>query len=117
GPGIGTIARNVYGEGIAKWSGDLSTSFKAGIFKVPFGSEIPESSSNRFFIERSWGILNLFSAERDIGVWARTTALEKKLTIDLAVVNGQLLGERFFVTQPDLNRGKDVMGRLEWDFG
>ena len=36
--------------------------------------------------------MNLFPAERETGAWARTLAFDDHLVVDLAVVNGQLLG-------------------------
>jgi len=116
-PGIGTNARDLYAEGIARWTPAVRTLFRAGIFKIPYGFEIHQTSAERPFIERSWGTLNLFPAERDTGAWARTLAFDDHLIVDVAVVNGQLLGEKFFVQQPDQNKGKDLVARTRYDFG
>lgn len=116
-PGVGANARDVYGEGIAKWTPHHKTLFRAGMFKVPYGFEIHQSSADRDLIERSWGTLNMFPAERQFGAWARTLAFDDALTVDLAVVNGQFLGEKFFVQQPDLNKTKDGIARANYNFG
>ena len=115
--GIGTVARNVEAIGIAKWTSDIETQFGAGIFKIPFGYEVLQSDADRPFIERSWGEQNLTPAEYDTGARAYTTALKKKLAIQVAVVNGATQGEKNFAIVPDLNKGKDVVGRIAYDFG
>jgi hypothetical protein len=113
----GTIARQVEAQGIAKWSSDVQTEFAMGIFKVPLGYEIIQGDADRPFIERSWGEQNLFPAEFDTGVRATTTALDKKLTVNAAVINGVVMGEKTFTLLPDLNKGKDVMARVNYNFG
>jgi hypothetical protein len=113
----GTIARNVEAVGIARWSDDIVTEFGAGVFKVPFGAEILQSDADRPFIERSMQERNLFPAEFEYGARAYTSALQKKLTFQLAVTNGQMFGEKTFVIQPDTNSGKDFIARANYDFG
>ena len=51
------------------------------------------------------------------GARAYTTAFDKKFTFNAAVVNGTVQGEKNFSLLPDLNRGKDVVGRLNYNFG
>lgn len=110
GPGIGTILRNAEATGIARWTRGFRTEFTAGLFFTPFRKELLEASLNRPFIERTWFIQNAFPTERDYGVHAKTIAMpDDRLVIDLAVVNGQRLGERTFVALPDLNRSKDFI--------
>lgn len=113
----GTIARNVEAIGIVRWTDDIVTEFGAGVFKVPFGAEILQSDADRPFIERSMQERNLFSAEFEYGARAYTSALDKKLTVQFAVTNGQMFGEKTFVIQPDTNSGKDFIGRVNYDFG
>jgi len=60
---------------------------------------------------------NLFSAEFEYGARAYTTLLQKKMVIQLAYTNGQMFGEKTFVIQPDTNSGKDMIGRVNYDFG
>ena len=115
--GPGTIARNVEAVGIAHWSRDVVTEFGMGIFKLPFGYEVPQSDADRVFIERSWGEQNMTPGEFDTGARAYTTALEKKLTAQVAFVNGQTQGEKNFAVLPDLNKGKDFVGRVAYDLG
>lgn len=114
----GTIARNVEVAGIARWSKTVRTEIGAGLFQVPFRFELIESSMYRPFIERSWASQNLFPTERDLGIWAKTTALEgDKLIAEVAVVNGQRIGEPHFVELPDLSKRKDLNGRLSYKAG
>jgi hypothetical protein len=115
--GVGTIARNVEAEGIARWSEDVSTLFGVGIFKIPFGWEVLQSDADRPFIERSWWERNVTPGEFDTGAKAYTTALHKKLTFQAAVINGATQGEKTFAVLPDLNHGKDLVGRVNYDFG
>jgi hypothetical protein len=114
----GTIARNVEVAGIARWSKTVKTEIGAGLFQVPFRFELIESSMYRPFIERSWASQNLFPTERDLGVWAKTTALEgDKLIVEAGVVNGQRIGEAHFVELPDLSKRKDLIGRVSYKVG
>jgi hypothetical protein len=125
GAGIGTIARNVEAVGIAKWAPTVTTEFGMGIFKIPFGREILQSDADRPFIERSWGEQNMVPGEFDTGARAYTTVkvahggigADGTLVVQLAVVNGATLGEKNFVALPDLNKGKDFVGRINYDFG
>ncbi|HEY3819596.1 MAG TPA: hypothetical protein VGL81_20650 [Polyangiaceae bacterium] len=115
--GTGTIARNIETQGIAKWSDDVTTTFGMGIFKIPFGFEVLQSDADRPFIERSWWERNVTPGEFDTGAKAYTTALHNKLTGQFAVINGNIQGEKTFSLLPDLNKGKDIVGRLNYDFG
>jgi hypothetical protein len=116
-PGVGTNGRTLYGEAIAKWTKTSETGFRAGLFRVPFGRELVEWSPDRMFLERSSGVSNMFPGERDLGVWAHTEALKGALTVDAAVMNGQLAGEATFIRQPDRNRGKDGLVHAVYNFG
>jgi hypothetical protein len=117
GPGIGTILRNAEATGIARWTKDVRTEFTAGLFFTPFRRELLEPSLTRPFIERTWFIQNVFPIERDYGAHAKTIALDDRLVVDIAVVNGQRLGERTFVALPDLNRSKDLIGYTTYRAG
>ena len=117
-PGVGTIARNVESVGIVRWPGGFATTeFGMGIFKIPFGAEVLQSDADRPFIERSWSENNLTPGEYDTGFRAYTSMLEKKLNVQFAVVNGAVQGERNFAVLPDLNKGKDLVGRVNYNFG
>jgi len=117
GPGIGTILRNAEATGIARWTRDVRTEFTAGLFFTPFRRELLEPSLVRPFIERTWFIQNCFPIERDYGAHAKTIALDDRLVVDVAVVNGQRLGERAFVALPDLNRSKDLVVYATYNVG
>src|SRR5262249_1370578 len=82
-----------------------------------FGYEVLQSDADRPFIERTWGEQNLTPGEYDTGFRAYTSLLEKKLNVQLAVVNGQVQGEKNFQVLPDLNKGKDFVGRVNYNFG
>jgi hypothetical protein len=113
----GTIARNVEAQGIAHWGGGVETVFGMGIFKIPYGWEVLQSDADRPFIERSWWEQNVTPGEFDTGMKAYTTALDHKLTVQAAVINGQTQGEKTFSLLPDLNQGKDIVGRANYNFG
>ncbi len=81
----------------------------AGQFKWPFGFEIPYSSSSREMPERSRVIRSLFPGERDRGVMASGAGFEKRLTYQLAIVNGSGIDQA-----SDSNSAKDVVGRIGW---
>lgn len=117
GPGIGTILRNAEATGIARWTREVRTEFTAGLFFTPFRRELLEPSLYRPFIERTWFVQNCFPIERDYGAHAKTIALGDRLVVDLAVVNGQRLGERTFVALPDLNRSKDAIAYVTYKAG
>jgi hypothetical protein len=115
--GLGTIARNVEADGIVHWNDDVRTEFGMGIFRVPFGYEMLEIDAHRPFIEHSWWEQNVFPDEFDTGAKAYTTALDHRLKVQVALLNGQMLGERTFAVVPDLNKGKDIVGRANYFFG
>jgi hypothetical protein len=115
--GVGTIAREMEAEGIARWTDHITTEFGAGIFKIPFGFEVLQSDVDRPFVERSWGERNMTPGEYDTGARAYTTFFDNRLTFQVAVVNGNLEGEKTFSAIPDLNHGKDLVGRLNYNFG
>jgi hypothetical protein len=110
------IVRTVEAVGIARFGGslDATTEFAAGVFKVPFGFEVLQADPDRPFIERSWTERNLFPGEFDTGARAYTTMLDKRLDVQVAVVNGQVEGEKTFAVLPDLNRGKDLAARVAY---
>ena len=84
-----------------------------GIFKIPYGWEVLQSDADRPFIERSWWEQNITPGEFDTGAKAYTTALDSRLTVQVAVINGNIQGEKTFSLLPDLNKGKDLVGRAQ----
>jgi hypothetical protein len=119
GPGVApqTIARQIEAVGIVKWTADFTAEYALGIFRLPFGFEVPENDADRIFIERTWAAQNMFPGEYDTGARASGWMLKKKLQGTFAVVNGITQGERSFTLIPDLNRGKDVLARVTYDLG
>jgi len=113
----GTIAREVEAIGIARWTPHIETEFGMGIFKIPFGWEVLQSDADRPFIERSWGERNLTPGEFDTGIRAYSRFFDDRLKFQAAVINGNMEGEKSFSILPDLNKGKDLVGRLNYDFG
>jgi hypothetical protein len=111
-----TIARQIEAVGIVKWSTDFTTEYGVGIFKLPFGYEVPEYDADRLFIEHTWAEQNMFPGEYDTGARA-TASVKKKLQTTLAIVNGNTMGERTFAIVPDLNHGKDGVARMTYDLG
>ena len=117
--GVGTIARNVEVVGTVHWPGgfEATTEFGMGIFKIPFGYEVLQSDADRPFIERSWAEQNLFPGEYDTGARAYSSLFDRHLHAQVAVVNGNIQGEKTFAVLPDLDKGKDLVGRLSYDLG
>ncbi len=104
-----TIVRNAEATGKIRWTDDIRTELTAGLFMVPFRYELTETSNVRPFVERTTFAQSAFPLERDLGIHAKTTAIGNKLTVDVAVVNGQRLGEPAFTVLPDLNPSKDFV--------
>jgi hypothetical protein len=117
GPGVGTILRNAEATGIVHWNRDVRTELTAGLFQMPFRRELIETSLERPFIERTWFIQNVFPLERDYGAHAKTIMLDDRLVADVAIVNGQRLGESTFTALPDLNGSKDFVGYATYQVG
>jgi hypothetical protein len=118
--GINTIARQIEAIGVARLPG-RTFEFGAGIFRVPFGAEILESDADRPFIEHSWGEQNMFPGEFDtgarIGIENFRPPFGKHWRGQIAIVNGQMIGEKTFGALPDLNRGKDFVAHANYDLG
>jgi hypothetical protein len=115
--GVNTIVRELEAQGIARWARDVRTEFAVGVFEVPFGFEVQQPHYARPFIEPSWGERNLFPQEFDTGAHAYTSALHDRLTVQLAILNGVMEGEPTFSLIPDLNKGKDLVGRVNFNAG
>jgi hypothetical protein len=113
----GTIARNAEATGVAHWTKDVKTEFTGGLFQIPFRAEVIESSMYRPWIERTQASQQLFPSERDLGVHAKTFVMKELFTFDIGVLNGQRIGEKLFVLQPDLNGSKDFFGTVTSKIG
>ena len=59
----------------------------------------------------------MMPGEYDTGAHADLTALRSRLHATYALVNGVMEGEPSFTVAPDLNKGKDSVGRVAYDFG
>jgi hypothetical protein len=81
----------------------------AGMFRLPFGYEAPESSRTRWFTERSQVSRALFPSEIDLG--ARLSGGYSILRYAVALTNGEPSGSRGFPLQ-DPNKTKDISWRL-----
>jgi hypothetical protein len=77
-----------------------------GAFKLPFGFELPESSSQRWFAERTQLSRALWPSEIDVG--ARLSGSLSAFRYALAVTNGEPLGEKSGFQLQDPNANKDV---------
>jgi hypothetical protein len=101
-------------EASAKWPGHgdgappvvMGT---VGLFRIPFGREVPQDDRRRFFMERSTAARALFPGEADLG--ARVGGGWHFVRYVLAVMNGQPLGGNGFAGL-DPNHQKDLVGRL-----
>ncbi len=93
---------------------DWTMSLTAGLFKVPFGYEVMQSSSNRVFPERTRFAREFFAGERDLGVRLRVE--HERFVGTLAVVNGNPIGGRAFPGR-DPNSAKDLVVRFALDLG
>ncbi|MDB4939072.1 MAG: hypothetical protein JWP87_6044 [Labilithrix sp.] len=113
----GTIARNAEATGIAHWTKDVKTELTGGLFQIPFRAEVVETSMYRPWIERTQASQQLFPSERDLGVHAKTFVMKDRFTFDIGILNGQRLGERLFVLQPDLNGSKDFFATATSQIG
>lgn len=81
----------------------------AGMFRLPFGFETPESSRTRWFMERTQTSRALFPSEIDVG--ARLSGGYSVFRYAVALTNGEPLGSRGFPLQ-DPNKSKDITWRL-----
>jgi hypothetical protein len=80
-----------------------------GLFRTPFGREVPQDDRHRLFMERTTAARALFPGEADIG--ARLYGGWQFLRYALAVQNGQPLGSSSFAGL-DPNHQKDLVGRV-----
>ena len=80
-----------------------------GLFRIPFGREVPQDDRYRLFMERSTAARALFPGEADLG--ARLSGGWHFIRYGLAVMNGQPLGSSAFAGL-DPNHQKDILGRV-----
>jgi hypothetical protein len=103
-------------SGKLKWEGDAYTKLTAGLFRYPFGWELQESMSVHPFPERSLWANRLFPGVRDIGARVWGAAWNDALIYQVALVNGNPIGDSVFPGL-DPNGFKDVVGRIGTKLG
>lgn len=79
-----------------------------GLFDIPFGYELTESSKRRVFMERSRASRAFFPSAPDLG--ARLSGEIGFFQYAVALQNGEPIGTRFTLEDP--NAAKDLSGRL-----
>ncbi|HEY1697832.1 MAG TPA: porin [Polyangiaceae bacterium] len=84
----------------------------AGLFDTPFGYELVESPSTRFFMERSQASLAFFPAEPDVGL--RLAGALGFFRWTIATTNGNPMGVSTFQLQDPI-KAKDVLFRFGFD--
>lgn len=77
-----------------------------GMFRQPFGFELPEPAGQRWFMERTQLSRALWPTEIDVG--ARLSGAISAFRYAVAVTNGEPLGERSGFALQDPNANKDV---------
>jgi hypothetical protein len=111
--GDAVVLRDAEATFVDTWT-PLGLRFTMGQFKVPFGYEVLQSSSDREMPERARVIRALFPGERDRG--ARLTARYEWFSFMAALVNGNFTqGDAVFNTF-DNNRYFDTYLRVGADF-
>jgi len=114
--GDGVVLKDAEATFVDTWT-PLGLRFTMGQFKVPFGYEVLQSSSDREMPERARVIRALFPGERDRG--ARLTARWEWLRFMGALVNGNFTqGDPVYnPSSLDNNRFLDTYLRVGGDFG
>jgi hypothetical protein len=118
--GDGVTLKDAEATFVDTWT-PLNIRVTVGQFKVPFGYEVVQSSSDREMPERSAITRAYFDGERDRGL--RVTARWEILRLAVALINGNgtkdtsvYKGTSLYGTQ-DPNQFKDFVGRLGVDLG
>jgi hypothetical protein len=83
-----------------------------GLFKIPFGFEVPQLDPQRFFLERSTASRALFPGTYDLGF--RLEGGYRFFRYAFAVMNGEPIGEASYPAR-DPNASKDLVGRIGVD--
>ena len=110
--GDGTFLRDAEATFVDTWT-PLGFRVTVGQFKVPFGYEVLQSSSDREMPERARVIRDLFPGERDRGL--RLTARWEWLRFQGALVNGNFTNDSIYGSF-DQNRYMTTYLRLGADF-
>jgi hypothetical protein len=113
--GDGVVLRDAEATFVDTWT-TQGWRLTVGQFKVPFGYEVLQSSSDREMMERAAVIRALFPGERDRGL--RLTGRWQWLKMMVAVVNGTFTqgeADNLYLTR-DSNRHVDTYARFVADF-
>ncbi len=110
----GPAFRMLDAEASVKWPGSSDTVRPVvrgtiGMFRIPFGQEVPQDDRYRLFMERSTAARALFPGEFDLG--ARVSGGWQFIRYAVGVMNGQPIdGSSFGGVDP--NHQKDILGRV-----
>jgi hypothetical protein len=96
--------------------GGVKAALFGGLFRIPFGYELQASMADFPFPERSILADREFPGVRDVGARADLRAFDDALQLQLAVVNGNPIGDATFPGD-DPNAAKDFVGRLGTKLG
>lgn len=106
----GATARLVGAQvGARRTRGELEASAALGLFKIPFGAEVPAPERQRALLEPSTAANALFPGSRDAGAIAQ--ARWRGVEVAVAVVNGAPSGDAQFRGR-DPSASWDVVGRV-----
>lgn len=94
------------------WGEPASLRLSLGLFRIPFGREVPEKDPDRFFLERTNLSHALFPGSIDIG--ARMETAWGPLRFAVAIMNGNPIGDVLLPGQDPIG-AKDAIGRLGVD--
>lgn len=112
----GVTLKEAETSGTITWAEGFKTKLTVGLFYIPFGYETQESDSLLNFVERATFSNRLFPGQRDLGIRAWTDLFDRKVTFQIALMNGNTLSDAVFPAL-DPNGAKDVVGRLGFDIG
>lgn len=113
----GPMVRVLDAEVAVRWQGPDAAgppliAGRIGLFKIPFGAEVPALETAQLFLERTTAARAFFPGNYDLG--AGLLGGYRFVRYSLAIMNGQPIGEAQFPAV-DPNAGKDFVGRLGVD--
>ncbi|MFT3841939.1 MAG: hypothetical protein QM723_33415 [Myxococcaceae bacterium] len=110
---VGGVNVRLYAASLAaRWPGGEQAPLveaRAGLIRIPFGHDVREEPLHRRFLEPSTMVQALFPGYFDLG--GELSGSWRALHYELAVMNGEPVGERAFPAA-DPNASKDLVGRL-----
>lgn len=113
----GATVRPIEAQVSVRWQGPSAAAppilmVTLGLFKIPFGVEVPERDVDRHFLERSHLARAFFPGNFDLGL--RLQGGYRFLRYSAALMNGEPIGERGFPAR-DPSAAKDLLGRVGID--